>query len=146
MGDVIQFYREGEHTLPVPQPAGYGDFGYDVATPVDVTLEPGIPQLVGVGFSLASPLPTGVAMFVLPRSSTRRKFSSFIPNSPGLVDRYYGDELKVQLENLTDQPVTIQAGERFAQLVFVPLLMPAVAEVTSKNPNMTRSGFGSTGT
>lgn len=145
MTHIIQLRRVGEHTLPVPAPSGLGDFGYDVATPTAVVLRPSKPQLVGIGFALASPLPPNVALLVLPRSSTRMKLQLTIPNSPGLVDRYYGEELKVQVELAGDESTVLEAGTRFAQLLFVPVVMPEVREVSNADPSMTRSGFGSTG-
>ncbi len=142
---LIQFVRVGEHELPLPARASEGDFGYDVAALKRVRLRKG-PQLVGIGFKLAAPLPEGVAMMVIPRSSTRRKFNATIPNSPGLVDRYYGGEIMVQVEAVDpDEYAVIEAGDRFAQLIFVPLLTPDVVEVAGQAETMTRAGFGSTG-
>lgn len=143
--NFLQLVRVGEHTLPLPAPASDGDFGYDVACAETVVLQPHVPTLVGIGWALATPLPERMAMLVVPRSSTRRKFNLTVPNSPGLVDRYYGAELKVQVELIADTPMTLEAGARFAQLLFVPVLMPRMTEVRKQDGSMIRGGFGSTG-
>lgn len=143
--NFLQLVRVGEHRLPMPAPASDGDFGYDVATRDHIDLEPHVPTLVGIGWALATPLPKNMVMLVVPRSSTRRKFNVSIPNSPGIVDRYYGGELMVQVENVTNNWVTLPAGARFAQLLFVPVLMPRMTEVPKQDGSMMRGGFGSTG-
>jgi dUTPase len=41
--------------------------------------------------------------------------------------------------------MTLHVGARFAQLVFVPVLMPRMTEVRKQDGSMIRGGFGSTG-
>ena len=50
------------------------------------------------------------------------------------------------LVNLSDTAYTIQPGERIAQLVVMPVLLPAVEEVqTLEETERGAGGFGSTG-
>ena len=62
-------------------------------------------------------IPIGYEGQVRPRSGLAAKHGITVLNSPGTVDADYRGEVKVILVNLSDQPFTIQNGERIAQLV-----------------------------
>jgi dUTP pyrophosphatase len=70
-----------------------------------------------------------------------------VANGVGVVDADYcgpGDEVKVQVLNITDAPVVVRRGDRIAQGIVLPA--PAVEwheVVVMATP--TRGGFGSTG-
>ena len=131
----------------LPARATRGSFGYDIVVPAPVLIPayPKGPTLVDSGWSLASDLPDGVAMMILPRSSLYMKHGLIVPNSPGLVDQDYAGPLKVMLQNLTEQPVMLTEGTRIAQFVFVQCAMPSIYVTQERNPSRTRGGFGSTG-
>jgi dUTP pyrophosphatase len=84
-------------------------------------------------------------MLVLPRSSLGLKFGLILPNSPGLVDADYAGPIGILVHNLRDEPVTVPAGTRVAQAVFVELKFPRLIEGGAADPRRTRGGFGSTG-
>jgi dUTP pyrophosphatase len=102
--------------VPLPSYAHPGDAGADLVTRVAVTLAPGERALVPTGVALA--LPEGYAGFVHPRSGLAARHGLGIVNAPGTVDAGYRGEIMVALVNHDrDVPITLQQGERIAQLI-----------------------------
>ena len=132
--------------LPLPVRATPHAAGYDIRSAEEsVTLQPGEIRLVGTG--LVMELPDGVECQVRPRSGLALKRGVTLPNSPGTIDPDYRGELRVILQNLGAEPVTLERGERIAQLVFARFEAPEVVEVESLGETERGSGgFGSTGT
>ena len=62
-------------------------------------------------------LPEGYEAQVRPRSGLALKHGLTVLNSPGTIDADYRGEVCVILANLSDQPFTINDGERVAQMV-----------------------------
>lgn len=129
----------------VPRYAYTGDAGVDLCSTERCTLEPFERALIPTG--LAIELPQGFAGFVLPRSGLAVKKGVSIVNAPGLIDSNYRGELKVCLINLdAHEPFTIEAGDRIAQLVVMPV--PAVSFVPVdelSDSERGSGGFGSSG-
>lgn len=71
--------------------------------------------LVPTGLFMA--LPSGYEGQVRPRSGLALKKGITVLNSPGTIDADYRGEVCVILVNLSAEPVTIEDGERVAQLV-----------------------------
>jgi dUTP pyrophosphatase len=130
--------------LPLPQYARADDAGLDLYAAESVTLGPGARALVSTGIALA--IPSGFAGFVLPRSGLALRDGVTILNTPGLVDAGYRGEIKVLLVNHGDAPVTLQRGDRVAQLVVQRVERVALTPV-AELPASARGagGFGSTG-
>lgn len=133
----------------LPSRATDGSFGYDLAVIDEETVGPRETRVLATGFQLARDLPhtatAGLAMLVLPRSSLSLKFGLILPNSPGLIDADYAGPIGILVHNLRDEPVTVPAGTRVAQAVFVELRFPELNEAGAADPERTRGGFGSTG-
>lgn len=132
--------------LPLPERATPHAAGYDIRSAEEsVTLEPGQIRLVATG--LVMELPPGVECQVRPRSGLALKHGITLPNSPGTIDPDYRGELRVIMQNLGSQAVTLGRGERIAQLVFARFDAPDVV-LTEKLSETERGsgGFGSTGT
>ncbi|MCS6710514.1 dUTP diphosphatase [Brachybacterium sp. EF45031] len=130
----------------MPSRAHADDAGLDLTSSEDVELPPGGRALVGTGVRVA--LPEGTVGLVCPRSGLAARHGVTVLNGPGVVDAGYRGELRVALIN-TDQRVgaTIRRGDRIAQLLVMPVLLPqptAVAELTETT--RAAAGFGSTGT
>ena len=129
----------------VPTYAHAGDAGADLHAAESVVLAPGERATVGTGVAIA--LPDGFAAFVVPRSGLAFKHGITIVNAPGTVDAGYRGEVKVALLN-TDarEAYTIEAGDRIAQLVVMPVCRARFVEV-EQLPGSLRGegGFGSTG-
>jgi dUTP pyrophosphatase len=91
-------------------------------------------------------IPQGYEVQVRPRSGLSLKHGLTLPNTPGTIDSDYRGPVGVPLINLSDQPYTIQHGERIAQMVVAPVVqarfqMVAVLPETARGTG----GFGSTG-
>lgn len=132
-------------TLPLPQYASKGAVGFDLVTRENTTIEPG--KIGLVPGNVIVKVPEGYALLLIPRSSLPRKKGLICPHSVGVIDQdYHGekDELMVQVQNITDAPVTVERGERIAQGLFVKVDTAEWQEVDSHGAE-TRGGFGSTG-
>ena len=130
--------------LPLPAYAKPGDAGLDLRASESVTLEPGERRLVPTGLAVA--IPEGHAGFVLPRSGLAMHKGVTVLNAPGLIDSGYRGELKVLLINHGAETVSIDRGERIAQLVVQPVARARLVE-EERLPDSARGegGFGSTG-
>lgn len=84
-----------------------------------VVLGPGTRFLVNTGLYLA--MKPGICAMLCSRSGLSINHGVVVLNAPGIVDADYRGEVKVTLANLSDKPHTIHAGDRIAQLVFVPV-------------------------
>ena len=56
-------------------------------------------------------------MQIRPRSGLAAKHGITVLNSPGTIDADYRGEIKVILVNLSNEPFTIESGERIAQMI-----------------------------
>ena len=136
---------ESNPDLPLPARATPQAAGYDVRSAKgSVTLERGEIRLVGTG--LVMELPEGVECQVRPRSGLALRHGITLPNSPGTIDPDYRGELKIIMQNLGGESVTLERGSRIAQLIFARFEEPEV--VLSEQVSETDrgdGGFGSTG-
>lgn len=129
----------------IPSRAHPGDAGLDLCAIEAADLAPGARASVGTGLSVE--IPHGQAGLVLPRSGLAARHGVTLVNAPGLIDAGYRGELRVLLLNTDrDQPFTVTAGDRIAQLVViaVELPQPAHADALSGSARGT-GGFGSSG-
>lgn len=102
--------------LPIPVRAHRGDAGVDLYSTQSLSLQPGERALVGTGIAIA--LPLGTVGLIHPRSGRAWKEGLSMVNAPGTIDADYRGEIKVCLINLDPaQPITINRGERIAQLL-----------------------------
>ena len=110
----------------------------------DVTIAPG--ETVFVPTGLAMELPRGCAGLIYARSGLACKRGLAPANKVGVVDSDYRGEFIVALHNHGSQPQIISHGERIAQLVVTPVLIPEYIEVeTLSDTQRGTGGFGSTG-
>ncbi len=86
-----------------------------LAEDAPLTLAPLERALVPTGLRIA--LPPATEGQVRPRSGLAAKHGVTVLNSPGTIDADYRGEVKVILVNLSNEPFTIERGERIAQLV-----------------------------
>lgn len=121
--------------------AGYDLYG---ATDREISLFPHTTQLIGTG--LAFELPDGYFGAVYARSGLASKKGLRPANCVGVVDSDYRGEVMVALHNDSDHIMTIDAGERIAQLVLMPYVNMTFEQVEELNTtNRGEGGFGSTG-
>lgn len=134
-----------DRTLELPQYHSKGAAAFDLVTRETTVIEPG--KIGLVPGNVIVKVPEGFALLILPRSSLPRKKALVCPHSLGLIDQdYHGpkDEIFVQVQNVSDKPVTIERGERIAQGLFVKIERAEFTEVDDHGAE-TRGGFGSTG-
>lgn len=136
--------KAGKHGIP--QKATKGSAGYDLRADIinNITINPGETALVSTGTSVE--LFEGVCAFILPRSGLAYKKGITIPNSPGLIDSDYRGEICVILRNESNEPFTVEDGDRIAQMMIVPFIAPSFISVDELSwSSRGRGGFGSTG-
>ncbi len=120
--------------------------GADLSASESVTINPGEFKLVPTGYyGNQDDYADCGGMLLFARSSLSMKKGLMLGNGVGLIDCDYFDEVKVILTNITDTPVTIEKGERIAQLL--PISKNAVANVPGwqVGTDLRQGGFGSTG-
>jgi dUTP pyrophosphatase len=145
MGTVQVLITRLDPSVPLPSYAKGGDAGADIATRVDVTLQPGERALVPTGISIA--LPDGYVALVHPRSGLAIKHGVTMVNAPGTVDAGYRGELQcIMINHDPRDPITFHKGDRIAQLVIQKVERAEFVEVKDL-PGSGRGvgGFGSTG-
>ena len=110
-----------------------------------ITLEPLQRAMVPTGLYIA--LPEGTEAQIRPRSGLAAKHGITVLNTPGTIDADYRGEIKVILVNLSNEPFTINPGERIAQMVvarYEKVEWDIVDELDTTDRGT--GGFGSTGT
>ena len=109
-----------------------------------ITLGPLDRAMIPTGLFIA--LPDGTEAQVRPRSGLAAKHGISVLNAPGTVDADYRGEIKVILVNLSNEPFTINPGERIAQMVIARYEKVEWNEVeTLDETDRGTGGFGSTG-
>jgi dUTP pyrophosphatase len=139
-----------EHGRDLPLPAyETGDAaGMDLRAAVPQSapyhLEPGDRAAIPTGLCVA--LPAGFEGQVRPRSGLALKSGLTVLNSPGTIDADYRGEIRVILINHGRERVTLQRGDRIAQLVIAPVIQAAWEEAETLETTVRGAGgFGSTG-
>lgn len=132
---------------PNPDYGKIGNSGMDVKAwiPESITLEPLERVLIHTGIYLD--IPEGYEVQVRPRSGLALKRGLTVLNTPGTVDSNYTGEVGVVLVNLSNEPQTIEPGERVAQLVFakVSLMEFINVDVIIKDTERGEQGYGDSG-
>lgn len=131
----------------IPKRATPGSAGLDLSACIEepVTLSPGGLAMLPTGLAVALPSADCVAL-IYARSGLAVRHGIALSNGVGVVDSDYRGEIKVGLCNVGSEPYTIQPGERIAQMVIAPVLLPPVQEVDELDETERGAGgFGSTG-
>ena len=144
--DFLRLDPEKNRDIPLPRYMTAQSAGMDICAALDDDLElaPGQIRLVPTGFAMA--LPDGFEAQIRPRSGLAVKHGLAIINAPGTIDADYRGEVKIALINLGSEPVTLQRGDRIAQMV-IQQVFQARVNVVAKLDETDRSagGFGHTG-
>lgn len=131
----------------LPFRATAGSAGADLFACIESAVEIGAGERVliptGIAIELSDP-ETGA--FVFPRSSLSTKHGLSLANCVGVIDSDYRGEIKVPVINHSDCPYTIHDGDRIAQMVILPILLPEFTECDRLGETeRAEGGFGSTG-
>ena len=147
---VVLDQRLHEWGLPTYQSALAAAIDLHACLDAPLAIAPGTaPALIPAGFAVHM-ADANMAALVLPRSGMGHKKGLVLGNLVGLIDPDYTGPILVSTWNRNPpgtEPVTLQPGERFAQLLFVPILRPSLSLVDAFSASSTRGagGFGSTG-
>lgn len=131
--------------LPLPQYESDGAAAFDCIVREDTLVEPHSIALLPTNVIVQ--VPVGHMLMLCPRSSLPRKKLLVFPHSVGIIDQDYcgpDDEVLLQVQNVSNEPVLVARGEKIAQGVFVQITKATWKEVDHINAP-TRGGFGSTG-
>lgn len=128
----------------MPTRAHEWDAGMDLYAMKDVWLRPCSAEFFDTGVHIA--VPRGYVGFVKPRSGLMRQNSM---KTDGTIDADYTGSIGVTLFNHSRKDVYIKRGDRIAQLVIVPCLIPKAEDLelvdTLEETERGAGGFGSTG-
>lgn len=157
---MFRYYlKNPEHKLAR---ATEGASGFDLIYDGEATilLEPGQRGTIPTGLYLE--LPLGLEGQVRPRSGLAVTHGVTVLNAPGTIDSDYRGEVQVILINHGRSRLSLNRGNRIAQLVIAPVFLPGVAFTphSSSAPHPVRmksygelsttargvQGLGSTGT
>lgn len=107
-------------------------------------IEPGETCLVKTG--LAMEIPEGYAGLIYARSGLATKKGLAPANKVGVIDADYRGEIMVALHNHSNTAVSIENGERIAQMVITPFLTAEFLVCEELSDTLRgEGGFGSTG-
>lgn len=143
---VILYCKRLRPQAVLPVRATSGSAGMDLSACIEepITLAPGSRILIPTG--IAAAIPQGAAGMIYARSSLGVKHGIALSNGVGVIDSDYRGEIHVGLCNFSSEPYTIHPGERIAQLVLHPVLLPEVLETQElEDTQRGTGGFGSTG-
>lgn len=120
--------------------------GYDLyaATDTDIHIPPH--STVKIGTGLAMDIPHGYFGAIFARSGIATKRGLRPANCTGICDEDYKGEYIVALHNDSNELMTIESGERIAQLIILPYQDLNFIEVDElQKTDRGEDGFGSTG-
>ena len=123
---VVEEMRKGTNEYVLPTRGTSRSAGYDLASPIDVIIEPHSSVLVWTNIKVYMAEDELLQLHV--RSSIGIKRNLMLKNTTGIVDSdYYSNEsndgnIGLALYNTGDEAVVIQKGERLVQGIFMKYL------------------------
>jgi|SRR5579872_1305919 len=121
------------------------DLGYDLYAAESVSFAPRSGGIVPTGISIELTDASGKPMGALVRDRSSMAVRRIITTA-GVIDSGYRGEIRIVMENLSDKPQEIHAGDKIANLIPYPVLTGAI-KVTEELAESSRmaGGFGSSG-
>lgn len=141
----INVINRSSHALPEYETMASAGLDLRANIEAPITLKPLERTIVKTGLYIE--LPIGYEAQVRPRSGLAAKKGITVLNAPGTIDADYRGEVGVILVNLSNEPFTIENGERVAQMVIARherIEWSPVEELSETTRGA--GGFGSTGT
>ena len=130
----------------LPAYGSNGAAGADLYACLEETLAVNPGESVWVPTGIAMELPKGCAGLIYARSGLACKRGLAPANKVGVVDWDYRGEVIVVLHNHGSQTQYIGHGERIAQLLVTPVMIPSFLEAAELEQTCRDAGgFGSTG-
>lgn len=133
--------------FPLPQYATKGSAGLDLraCTQEKLIIAPNTTELIPTGIAIHI-ADQNLAAVIIPRSGLGHKHGLVLGNLVGLIDSDYQGPVMISCWNRSNEPFTINPGDRIAQLVIVPISRAAF-EIVNDFTESERGtgGFGSSG-
>src|SRR5216683_6413155 len=146
MTPVIKVRRVRPSSLPLPRYQSAHAAGMDLVADIEVSLEIAPMGRAAVPAGIAVEIPPGFEGQVRPRSGRALEEGLTLVNSPGTIDADYRGEVMVILINLGDAAITINPGDRIAQVIIAPVARAELKEVDTLDASSRgKGGFGHTG-
>jgi dUTP pyrophosphatase len=142
---TVKIINKGKQQLPAY--ATKQSAGMDLRANIEEAFElkPLERRLVPTGLYMA--LPEGYEAQVRPRSGLALKHGITVLNTPGTIDADYRGEVGVVLVNLSNEPFSIEPGERIAQMVIAKYEQVELEEVEMLDETERGAGgYGHSGT
>ena len=140
----LKIVNNSKHPLPAYQTAGSAGIDLVANLGQPITIQPLNRAIIPTGLFMA--IPQGMEGQVRPRSGLAIKKGVTVINSPGTIDSDYRGEVMVGLVNLSDEPYTVNDGDRVAQLVISKFEALSIQQVDSLEETARgHGGFGHTG-
>lgn len=138
---MILKIKKLKENAKLPKYAHEGDVGLDLFAMETKTLAPGEHYFFYHGFALE--FTTGYGAFVMDKGSISK---AGLKTMGGVFDAGFRGEYNTHLVNLSDEPYTVEEGDKVAQLVILPVNIDVLEEVTELSDSSRGTGaFGSTG-
>ena len=133
--------------FPIPKHQTSGSAGIDLIACIDdeMILDPNESTIISSGIAIFIE-DSGYAGIVIPRSGLGAKKGLVCGNLTGLIDSDYQGPLSISLWNRSDEPISINPGDRVAQLVVLKVNQVELEQVDEfTESERGEMAFGSTG-
>lgn len=131
--------------LALPVRATVGSAGYDFFSPLTFSLAPG--ESIKIPTGIRAEISEGWVLMIFPRSGLGFKYRLQMNNTVGIIDSdyFYSDNeghifIKITNDSKEGKTVSVEAGQGFAQGLFMPFGITVDDEVSA----VRNGGFGST--
>ena len=135
--------KDAYDKIILPHRATPGSAGYDFYLPINVCLTPDRPTVIPTGIRVQ--IDHGYFLMCVPRSGLGFKYGVRLRNGCGIIDEDYvfaDNEGHIMASVTTEVPVSLKAGDRFMQGIFIPYGV-TIDDIPIKQART--GGFGSTG-
>jgi dUTP pyrophosphatase len=135
---------------PKPNYESEGASGFDIRAYIPESITLGTLERAVIKTGLYFELPVGYEMQIRPRSGLAAKKGITVLNSPGTIDWDFRGEIGIILVNLSNEPFTINSGDRIAQGVIAHSLGGRFYNIVETEEELSKTkrgedGFGSSG-
>ena len=124
---ILKIINKSNNPLPRYESAQAAGMDIRCHLAESITLQPLERKLLPTGLYIE--LPIGYEAQIRPRSGLALKRGLTVLNTPGTIDADYRGEIGVILINLSNEPQTIEPGERICQMVIAKHEQPEMLEV-----------------
>ncbi|MCY1585602.1 dUTP diphosphatase [Staphylococcus pettenkoferi] len=138
--NTLEFKKLSKDAV-TPKRANPTDSGLDLYVSETVNIPAHTTKAVKT--DIAINLPYGYEGQVRPRSGKSLKTKLRV--ALGTIDKTYHKEIGIITDNIGDEDITVEKGERLAQLVVAPVVYPTPKEVKEFENESNRGAYGSTG-